>query len=135
MDYIEDGDTEGFMKNLKAFYASIPYDMETKEHKDEKYYQFIFFLLFKLMGQFIETEVKIATGRADAVVKTNTDIYIFEMKIDANTATDRSRSEDALKQIDEKGYLIPFTTDGRNIVKIGIAFSEEARGIVEWKIE
>jgi hypothetical protein len=129
LEYILDADVENFMQNLKAFYASIPYDMETKENKDERYYQFIFYLLFKLMGQFVETEVKTAAGRADAVVKTDKEIYVFEFKMDTNAT-----AEQALQQIDDKNYLIPYTTDGRKLVKIGIAFSEEARGISEWKI-
>jgi hypothetical protein len=127
---LESGNTEGFMQNLKAFYASIPYDAEKKERKDEKYYQSIFYLLFKLMGQFVETEPKCNKGRADAVVKTADAIYVFEFKMD-DTAT----AEDALAQINSKKYAIPYTADHRKLVKIGVEFSQTEKGIKRWLIE
>ena len=64
---------------LRAYYAAIPYDLEDNKDKDEKYYQLIFYLLFTNMGQFVNTEVKSAKGRADAVVKTADSIYVFEL--------------------------------------------------------
>ncbi len=126
---IQDSNIDDFMNLLKAFYASIPYDLEENRDKDEKYYQLIFYLLFTLMGQFVEAEVKSATGRADAVVKTADSIYVFEFKIDENAT-----AEDAIAQIGEKGYLIPYTADSRRLVKIGVAFSIASKGIKEWQI-
>jgi hypothetical protein len=81
------------------------------------------------MGQFIQTEVKNAVGRADAVIKTTNTIFVFEFKM-ANYGT----AEEALAQIDSKNYLIPYTTDGRKVVKIGAEFSEQERGLSRWKI-
>jgi len=130
LEYIFNGDVDGFMQNLQAFYASIPYDMETKENKDEKYYQFVFYLLFKLMGQFVETEVKNNKGRADAVVKTADSIYVFEFKMD-----DKGTAEDALAQINSTDYAIPYTTDHRKLIKIGVEFSQTERGVKRWLIE
>jgi Holliday junction resolvase-like predicted endonuclease len=112
---------------MRAFYASIPYDLMDNKNKDEQYYQFVFYLLVTLMGQFVQTEVKTATGRIDAVIKTADTIYVFEFKM-ANHGT----AEEALKQIDSKNYLIPFTADGRKLVKIGAEFSEQERGISRW---
>jgi hypothetical protein len=58
-------------------------------------------------------------------------MYVFEFKMDENAT-----AEDALKQIDEKGYLIPYSTDNRRLVKIGVEFSTEAKGIRRWlKVE
>jgi len=127
---IQSGNVEDFMVLLKAFYASIPYDLEENRDKDEKFYQLIFYLLFTLMGQFIEAEVKSATGRADAVVKTVDTIYVFEFKMDENAT-----AADALAQINDKGYLIPYTADNRRLVKIGVAFSITSKGVKEWVIE
>jgi len=121
---IRNGHIDDFMNLLKAFFASIPYDLEKNRDKDEKYYQLIFYLLFTLMGQFIEAEVKSATGRADAVVKTADSIYIFEFKMDENAT-----AEDALAQINNKGYLIPYTADSRRLVKIGVTFSIASKGV------
>jgi hypothetical protein len=44
-------------------------------------------------------------------------------------------AEDALKQIDEKGYLIPYTADGRKLVKAGAEFSAEERIMSRWIIK
>ena len=124
---VRGGNVDGFMNLLKAWYASIPYDLEENRDKDEKYYQLIFYLLFTLTGQFIHTEVKTATGRADAVVKTADSIYVFEFKMDT-----AATAEEALAQIDKKDYLIPYTPDSRRLVKIGVEFSVEKKGINRW---
>jgi hypothetical protein len=112
------------MNRLKAFFAGIPYELNNKE---EKHYQTVFYLLFRLMGQFIEVEQRSAAGRADAVVVTDDAVYVFEFKL-AGKAT----AEDALKQIDEKGYLIPFTAGNKRLVKVGAEFSAEERGLNRW---
>jgi hypothetical protein len=127
---IRSGDVEGFMNLLRAYYAAIPYDLEDKIDKDEKYYQLICYLLFTNMGQFIHTEVKSAKGRADVVVKTANAIYVFEFKMDTNAT-----AEDALAQINDKGYLIPYTADDRRLVKIGVELSVEQRGVTRWLVE
>jgi hypothetical protein len=126
---LEANDIDGFMNTVRSFYSSIPYDQINKEQKTERYYQFIFYLLVTLMGQFIQTEVKNAVGRADAVIKTTNTIFVFEFKM-ANYGT----AEEALAQIDSKNYLIPYATDGRKVVKIGAEFSEQERGLSRWKI-
>jgi len=125
---IQSGVVDDFMNLLRAYYAAIPYDLEDNKDKDEKYYQLIFYLLFTNMGQFVETEVKSAIGRADAVVKTADSIYVFEFKMEENAT-----AEEALAQIDKTGYLIPYTADHRRLVKIGVEFSKEAKGIKRWK--
>jgi hypothetical protein len=135
---LESGDVETFMHILQSFYVSIPYDVESKENKDEKYYQFIFYLLFKLMGQFVETEVKNNKGRADAIVKTADCIYVFEFKMDDSLPLEEGRggaAEDALKQINSKDYAIPYTADHRKLVKVGVEFSQTEKGVKRWLIE
>ena len=127
---LKNNDIEGFMTYLKAFFADIPYDAIEQKHRDEQYYQHVFYLLFTLMGQFVQTEVKSNKGRADAVVKTADNIYVFEFKMD-NNAT----AEDALAQINSKDYAIPYTTDLRKLVKIGVEFSQTERGVKRWLIE
>ena len=127
LDAIRSGEVDEFMTLLTAFLASIPYDLEETKDKDEKYYQMIFHILFTVMGQFITSEVKSATGRADAVVKTADTIYVFEFKMEKNAT-----AEGALAQIDRTGYLIPYTADGRRLVKVGVELSIEARGIKRW---
>ena len=128
-DTIRSGVVDDFMTLLQAFIASIPYDLEEKKDKDEKYYQMIFYILFTVMGQMVDAEVKSATGRADAVVKTADSIYVFEFKMDKNDT-----AEGALAQIDTNGYLIPYTADSRRLVKVGVELNIEARGITRWVV-
>ena len=127
---VQSGKVDEFMTLLRAYYAAIPYDLEDNRDKDEKYYQLICYLLFANIGQFVDTEVKSAKGRADVVVKTADSIYVFEFKMEEN-----GTAEEALAQIDRTGYLIPYTADHRRLVKIGVEFSQEARGIKRWVVK
>ena len=119
------GHLEECLERLKSFFASIPNKLNNKE---EKHYQTIFYLFFRLMGQYIDVEVDTAIGRADAVVKLQDAIYVFEFKIDGTP-------EEALAQINSKGYAIPYQADHRKIVKVGVNFDSATRTIGEWKIE
>ena len=101
---------------MKSFFADIPYELNTKT---ERHYQVIFYLVFKLMGQYVDAEVRSAKGRADAVVKTKDRIYVFEFKLEGTV-------DEALKQIDEKGYLLPYRTDGRELDKVCILYTSDA---------
>ena len=122
---LESGDVDAFLTRLRAFFAGISYELN---NRTERHYQTIFYLVFKLMGQFAETEVRSAKGRADAVVKTADYIYVFEFKLDGS-------ADQALAQIDDRGYLIPYTVDGRKLVKIGVNFDPAQRNIGDWKRE
>ncbi|MDR2619253.1 MAG: ATP-binding protein, partial [Treponema sp.] len=121
------GDTDGFMTRLKAFFSSIPYELNDKT---ERYYQTVFYLVFRLLGQYAGAEVRGAVGRADAVVTTKDTVYVFEFKL-----AGRGTAEEALRQIDEKGYLIPWTAGGKKLVKVGAVFDPAARTLGEWKAE
>lgn len=116
------GQVDAFLERLRAFFAGIPYELNDQT---ERHYQVIFYLVFRLLGQFTEAEVRSARGRADAVVKTPDYLYVFEFKLEGT-------AEAALAQIDEKGYLIPYTADGRKLVKVGVNFSKETRNIEGW---
>lgn len=112
------------LERMQSFFASIPNDLENKQ---EKHYQTIFYLLFRLMGQYVDVEVKSAIGRADVVVKLQDAIYVFEFKVDGT-------AEEALAQINSKGYAIPYQADQRKVIKIGVNFDSATRTIGEWKI-
>ena len=118
------GDIESCLERTRSFFASIPHDLE---NKTEKHYQTIFYLLFRLMGQYVDAEVKSAIGRADVVVRLADAVYIFEFKYDGTP-------DEALAQIDSKQYAIPCQADGRRIVKVGVNFDSATRTIGEWKI-
>ncbi len=76
----------------------------------------------------LEAEVRSAQGRAEAIVKTPRYIYVFEFKL-------RGTAEEAIRQIDDRGYLIPYTADEREVVKVGVAFDAATRNLGEWLIE
>lgn len=118
-------DLESCMQRITTFFASIPYDLD---NKTEKHFHTLFYLLFSMTGLYVESEVKSSAGRADIVIKTETHIYVFELKLDGS-------AEEALRQIDSKGYLVPYRMDGRKVVKVGINFDSSTRTVSEWKAE
>lgn len=123
---VEEGRAEDFMQRLQSLYADFNNDGMNKVEL-EQHYQDIAFLIFKLLGFITHVEYKTAAGRIDLVVKTNRYIYVFEFKRNKT-------AEEALRQIDEKGYLIPFKADGRKLIKIGVNFSDSIKGIESYII-
>jgi hypothetical protein len=131
-NFVEDlqrGDVDAFMGRLRAFFGAIPYELNDQT---ERHYQAIFYVVFTLMGQYADVEVRSAAGRADAVVITGDRVYVFEFKL-AHEGTAAAAVEAALKQIDEKGYLIPWSARGKKPVKVGAVFDPATRTLGEWK--
>ena len=86
------------------------------------------FLIFTLLGEIIECETHSANGRADCILQTKRFVYIFEFKING-------KAEEALKQIDEKGYALPFAAEyERKLYKIGVVFDSKKRILKDWKV-
>ncbi|MDR2784905.1 MAG: ATP-binding protein [Treponema sp.] len=119
------GDIEGALEMLPLFLASIPYDIQLK---DEKYYQTVVHLIFRMLGLRCRSEVRIAAGRIDTLVETGKYVYCFEFKLDGT-------AEEALAQIDSKNYLLPWEGNGKRLVKVGVSFDYGKRNVGEWKIE
>jgi len=133
--FVEDiraGNVEGVMERLKSIISSIPYDNFTEENLKlrEQNYQTAVYLVFALMGQFVQTEVHCSTGRADCIVITVDTVYIFEFKLSGNGS-----AEDALNQIKKNGYAEQHKADSKKIVLIGSSFDEQTRTIRDWKTE
>ena len=129
---IREGKVDSFMERMRSIIAGIPYDNFTEENMKlrEQNYQTAVYLIFALMGQFVQTEVHCSTGRADCIVVTADTIYIFEFKLSGNGS-----AEDALNQIKEKEYAAKYQVDGKKIVLIGSSFDEKTRTIKEWKVD
>ena len=129
---IRKGNVDEFMERMQAIISSIPYDDFPKEKLKlrEQNYQTAVYLVFALMGQFVQTEVHSAKGRADCVVVAADSVYIFEFKLSSNGS-----AEDALAQIKRNGYAEQYKTDGKKIVLVGSSFDEEKRTIKDWKTE
>lgn len=121
---VEGGDVEAFMKRFQALFAGFPYD---QVGDCELHYHNVVYLTFVLMGFYVRTEYRTSDGRCDAVVMTDTHIYIFEFKYNHS-------AEEAIRQIDDKGYALPFAADTRQLIKIGVNFSSETRRIDDVKI-
>ena len=119
------GDVEGAMTQLRAFLSGISNRLSNKNERD---FQTVFYLIFNLMGANIRVEEDSAIGRADAVVHMPDAVYVFELKYDGT-------AEEALQQIDEKGYLIPYSADGKRLFKIGVNYDSAQRTIVDWIIK
>ena len=133
--FVEDvrkGKVDSFMERMQSLIAGISYDnFSTKELKlREQNYQTAVYLIFKLMGQFVQTEVHCAKGRADCVVKTADTVYLFEFKLSGNGSV-----EDALAQIQKQNYAAKYQMGGKKIMMIGTSFNEETRTIKDWKVE
>ncbi len=125
VELLYDGKTEKYMERLLAYLASISNRLSNKCERD---FQTVFYLIFNLMGAYIRVEEDSAISRADAVVHMPDAIYVFELKYDGS-------ADDALQQIDDKGYLIPYSADGKRPVKIGVNYDSLQRTITEWKIQ
>ena len=126
--FVEDvktGDIDGFMKRLQAFLSGCPYEMA----KDiELHYQNVLFIVFRLAGLYTQVEYHTSYGRIDLVLQTADYVYVMEFKLDGS-------AEDALKQIEEKQYALPFASDRRKVYKIGVNFSSQMRNIDKWEVE
>ena len=123
------GDLEQLRKLFTSFLASIPYSMRTKkdEAEKERFFHYTLYLIFRLISVYtVYTEKEQSQGRADCIVETDDYIYIFEFKRDGT-------ADEALAQIEAKGYARPYEADPRTLYKIGVNFSSETGTVEDWK--
>lgn len=129
---IKVGNVESVMTRMQSILSALPYDTASLAELKwrERDSQIAVYLIFALMGQFVQTEVQNATGRADCVVYTGEVIYMFEFKLwSAGTASE------ALAQIRTKAYDAPYRASGKRIVLVGASFDEQKRTIGDWEVE
>lgn len=121
-------DLDGMLSTARSFFASIPYQEGTLKNApaSEGHFTAMLYVMFSLFSNFCYSQVRTAEGRMDILLKTKTSIYVMELKMDGSV-------DDALAQIDSNNYLIPYQTDGRRLVKVGINFSSKERTITAWK--
>ena len=120
------------MREMQAYLASLPYvEGFKKKLKDvataEGFYEYTMYLIFSTLNFYVRTQVKCAGGRTDMVVWMPDAIYVFELKVNGT-------AREALEQIDSRLYAIPYHTDGRPVVKIGVKFNAENRVPEDWII-
>ena len=128
---LQQGKIQEFGEALTAFLADIPYSMRRKdsERERERYFQYTFFLLLRMLSCFtVYIEKEQSQGRVDCIVEVPGYVYIFEFKLDGS-------AQEALRQIEEKGYARPYATDPRKLFRIGVNFSSETGTISEFEVE
>ena len=127
---LKTGDLEQFRKLLTSFLADIPYSMRRKEteRERERYFHYTFYLLMRMVSCYtVYTEKQQSEGRVDCIIETPDYIYVFEFKLDGT-------ADEALKQIEDKGYARPYEADKRKLFKVGVVFSSETGTVDDWKV-
>ncbi|WP_455587242.1 PD-(D/E)XK nuclease domain-containing protein [Bacteroides sp.] len=122
---VESGDYNSFFRCLQSFFADTTYEIIREQ---ELHYENVLFIVFKLIGFYTQVEYNTNGGRIDLVLQTDKFIYIMEFKLNGT-------AEEALQQINDKHYALPFEMDERKLFKIGANFSAEIRNIEKWIVE
>jgi hypothetical protein len=122
---IRAGKVDDFFKRMSSLFADTPYELV----KDlENHYQNVLFIVTKLMGFYVKAEYHTSEGRIDIVLQTDDCTYVMEFKLNGT-------AEEALAQINDKNYALPFAADHRKLIKIGVNFSSKTRNIERWVVE
>ena len=119
------GDYDSFFRRLQSFFSDTPYELVRDL---ELHYQNVLFIVFKLVGFYVKAEYHTSAGRIDLVLQTDKFVYVMEFKLNGT-------AEEALQQIEEKQYALPFEHDPRKLFKIGVNFSAKTRNIEKWLVE
>ena len=112
------------LRLLRTFLSTVPYCDNTDY---EGHYQQMLYVIFSLMGKFVDVEIRTPRGRVDLVIRTSTKLYVVELKLNQS-------AEAAMEQIDLKNYPERFALCGLPIVKVAINFDSERHTIADWKI-
>ncbi len=121
---IRNGDMDAALRRLQTFLSTIPQCDNTKY---EGHYQQMFYIIFSLIGYYVDVEVRTPRGRVDMVLRTKTTLYVMELKLDKD-------ADMAMEQIDLKNYPERFALCGLPIVKVAVNFDSERCTIGDWKI-
>ncbi|WP_455621982.1 ATP-binding protein [Parabacteroides sp.] len=127
---VESGDYDSFFRRLQSFFADTPYEVivgQKPERDTELHYRNVLFIVFRLVGLYTQVEYHTGDGRIDLVLQTDRYIYVMEFKLNGT-------AEEALRQIEEKRYDLPFASDDRELIKIGVNFSSKTRNIERWLV-
>ena len=129
-DMLRECDLDGVRDAFTSFLSSIPYEANKDERaKDfETHFSYTFYIIFRLLSCYTtRIEKPNSKGRADVIIETDNDVFIFEFKLDGS-------AEEALKQIEEKQYAVPYLSDKRPVYKIGVNISSESRTVDQWLV-
>lgn len=121
---IRRGDMDGALKMLQAYLATVPY---CSNADSEGHYQQMMYVIFSILDNYVDVEVRTPHGRVDMVLRTATHVYLFELKLNRDAAT-------AMRQIDLKEYPQRFMLSGLPVVNVGINFDVERHNITDWEV-
>ncbi|MBP5436223.1 AAA family ATPase [bacterium] len=121
MDALRAGDIDKFVVVTNSLLASIPYQIIPEDH--ENYFSSLIYVMLRVLAANITSELSSYKGRADAVIKTEDTIYIFEYKMLPHTVAD------GINQIKTNGYADEFASDSRKKVAVSLVFDKEKRQI------
>lgn len=125
VEHILSNNIGGFFSVLKTVFSSIPYNIFIEDR--ESYYHTVVYLALSLVGVSIKSEIQTHTGRIDAVLETDSHIYVMEFKL--------GTSEEALNQVIEKKYYLPYLRSDKTVILLGVGFDIESRNISDYKVE
>ena len=118
-------DMDGALRLLQNFLSTVPYCERTDT---EGHYQQVFYIIFSLLGYYVDVEVRTPRGRVDMVMRTRTRLYVMELKLDQS-------ADAAMRQIDLKDYPARFALCGLPVVKVAVNFDSDKRTLKDWRIE
>ena len=118
-------DLDEMLRLLQAYLLTIPQCDNTNY---EGHYQQLLYVIFSLLGRYVDVEVRTSNGRVDMVMNSGKALYLFELKLNKS-------AEAAMNQINLKNYPSRFALSGLPIVKVGLNFDLERHTIDDWKIE
>ncbi len=124
LDCLCSHDVNGALERMRAYLAGISNRLSNKSERDV---QTVFYLIFSLLGAHVRVEEESAIGRADVVIYMPDAVFVMELKYDGS-------AEAAIRQIDEKGYLVPYSASGRRLFKIGVNYDSAARTLSDWVV-
>jgi hypothetical protein len=129
---LKNGDVEQAMQEMRSYMSGIPYIEGFKQKLQEAanaegFYEYTMYLIFSMLNVYVRTQVKCAGGKADMIVWMPDTVYVFEMKVNGT-------AQEALEQIDTKGYAIPYEAGDRRVVKVGVKFNKDTRVPEDWVI-
>ena len=121
---IRRGNIDTALEMLQTYLGTVPYCAGTDS---EGHYQQMLYVIFSILDNYVDVEVRTPKSRVDMVVRTDSHIYLFELKL--------GKSADvAMRQIDLKDYPERFALSGLPIVKVGINFDIQSHNITDWKV-
>ena len=117
-------DLDGMLRLLQTYLLTIPQCDNTNY---EGHYQQLLYVIFSLLGRYVDVEVRTSNGRVDMVMNSGKALYLFELKLNQS-------AEAAMNQINLKDYPSRFALSGLPIIKVGINFDMEKHSLRDWVI-